>query len=525
MVRVNVKSLLRSASMAGAASFWQVAAGIFLTPLVLAAIGLEGYGVWALLHGISQSMSSVSGSMNLAYAKLTAEYGAKGRHQELAGLLGSGVLMIGVACGVGAGAIWTFRFPILETLGVPDGLIVDAALALGLVLAGLFLRLSLGCYRQILAGLQRTDLQYQARILSSVTYFAVAIVLLAQDHGLPGLAGAFLAGEVAAAMLAWYWVRRVEPTLRVRLFSATYAGMKKFFLLGGRFQALRFMDQTTTYGARMLMSALLGPAALGTYELGRKLIRIGLTGSRAIMAPMMPAFAALHAGRDEKRAQLLYREGSRLLFVASLVCFTFLCVFAERALLLWTGETHPLAVWVVRALALGYMVRPLTGMGTASMRGRGRVGLEVRTGLAGNLLRFALLYPFYAAWGFQGFVVTGPMCGAAVALSFLWLYSRAENIPMRSHLHAVVVRPVMVFLPVIASAVAIERWVHLDLPGLSQRWNTLLELSLAGSVYVVITGAALWFVLLGSDERRSIGDRARRLMGVTPPGAHPAATR
>jgi O-antigen/teichoic acid export membrane protein len=525
MARVEVKSLLRSSGVAGVASFWQIAAGIFLTPLVLAAIGLEGYGVWALLHGISQSMSGVSGSMNLAYAKLTAEYGAKGRHGELAGLLGSGVLMIGAACGLGAGAIWAFRFPVLETLGVPDEMIVDAALALGLVLAGLFLRLSLGCYRQILAGLQRTDLQYQARILSSATYFGVAIMLLGQGQGLPGLAAAFLAGEVAAAVLAWFWVRRLEPTLRVRLLSASHAGMKKFLLLGGRFQLLRFMDQTSTYGARMLMSALLGPAALGTFELGRKLIRLGLTGSRAIMAPMMPAFAALHASRDEERARFLYREGSRLLFVASLICFTFLCIFADRALRLWTGETHPLAVWVVRVLALGYMVRPLTGMGTASMRGRGRVGLEVRTGLAGNLLRFTILYPFFVLWGFQGFVASGAVSGAVVSLSFVWLYSRAEGIPLGSHLHAVVVRPVMVFLPVAAAAVAIEHWVHFAIPGFSQRWNILLELGLAGGLYVAIAGAALWFGLLDGDERQSIGDRVRRLTGGAPPSAQPAATR
>jgi O-antigen/teichoic acid export membrane protein len=463
--------------------------------------------------------------MNLAYAKLTAEYSAKGRNEELAGLLGSGVVMIGCACGFGAGLIYRFRFPILETLGVSDEMIVDAAPALGLVLLGLFLRLSLGCFRQILAGLQRTDLQYQARILSSVTYFAVAIVLLGKEQGIRGLAAAFLAGEVAAALLAWYWVRRLAPTIRVRLTSASYAGMRTFFLLGGRFQAIRFMDQTTTYGSRMLMSALLGPAALGTFELGRKLVRLGLSGSRAIMAPMMPAFAALHASRDKDRAKTLYREGSRLLFVASLVCFTFLGVFADRALLLWTGETHPLAVWVVRALALGYIVRPLSGMGTASMRGRGRVGLEARTGVAGNLLHFLILYPFFVLWGFEGFVVIGPISVVGVAFSFVWLYSRAEGIPLGEHLQAVLVRPVLVFIPVVACALGIDRWVHFDLPEISARWNVLIELGVAGVLYAAVAGGMLWFVLLSGDERESIVARARRLMGGASPRVEAAVAR
>ena len=514
MARVEVKSLLRSSTVAGFASFWQVAAGIFLTPLVLAAVGLEGYGIWALLHGISQSMNGMTGSMNLAYTKLTAEYGAKGRERELGGLLGSGVLMIGLACLLGLGAVWTWRFPVLATLGVPDETLADAANALGFVLTGLFLRLSVGCYRMILAGIQRTDLQYHCRILSSMVYFVVALVLLQLGHGLPGLGIAFLSGEVCAIGLSWVWVRKLAPGIRVRVLGASLAGMRTFLLLGGRFQVLRFMDQVSTYGVRMLMSGLMGPAALGTYELGRKLVRLGLTGSRALMAPLMAAFPGPPASRDDARVQQLYREGSRLLFVASLFCFTFLCAFADRALLLWTGEAHPMAVWVVRALALGFIIRPLTGMGTASLRGRGRVGLEARTNLFGIVLHLAILYPFFQLWGFQGYVVTGPVTSVVVSFTFLVFFSRSEGIDLRSHLHHVVVRPVLVFLPVFGAALGLDALVRLDVPGLSERWNILVELGVAGALFSVLAAMLLWLVLLSDEERRALQARARRMLGL-----------
>ena len=203
MARVNVKSLLKSSGVAGLASFWQVASGIFLTPLVLAKVGIEGYGIWALLHGITGSMNTVTGNMSLAFAKLTAEYDTQGRQGELNGLLGSGALMISGATALGIAILWGFRTPILSTLGISDADVGVAGLALGGVLLGVFVRLSLGCYRQILAGLQRTDLLFNARILASFVYFGLALLFLQQGMGIPGLAAAFLAGELFSAGFAW----------------------------------------------------------------------------------------------------------------------------------------------------------------------------------------------------------------------------------------------------------------------------------------------------------------------------------
>jgi peptidoglycan biosynthesis protein MviN/MurJ (putative lipid II flippase) len=153
------------------------------------------------------------------------------------------------------------------------------------------------------------------------------------------------------------------------------------------------------------------------------------------------------------------------------------------------------------------------------------VGLEARTGVAGNLLHFLILYPFFVLWGFEGFVVIGPISVVGVAVSFVWLYSRAEGIPLGEHLQAVLVRPVLVFIPVVACALGIDRWVHFDLPEISARWNVLIELGVAGVLYAAVAGGMLWFVLLSGDERESIVARARRLMGGASPRVEAAVAR
>ena len=89
MANITVGVLARSAGYAGIASFWQITSRIVLAPVVLAKIGLEGYGVWALLFSLTGSVNLVGANFGLAYAKFTAEYDARRDYAGLNELLGS----------------------------------------------------------------------------------------------------------------------------------------------------------------------------------------------------------------------------------------------------------------------------------------------------------------------------------------------------------------------------------------------------------------------------------------------------
>ena len=83
--------------MVGFATVLRVATGIFIAPLLISKAGIEGYGVWALLFSISGTVGATTGSISLAFTKFTAEYAGRDEYDKLAGLLGSGFLLIGDA--------------------------------------------------------------------------------------------------------------------------------------------------------------------------------------------------------------------------------------------------------------------------------------------------------------------------------------------------------------------------------------------------------------------------------------------
>jgi len=503
MATVTAGALARNSLYAGLSTFWQVGSRIFLTPLILAKIGLEGYGIWTLLFSISGPINTVGASFGLAYAKFTAEHDARRDYAGLNQLLGSAILLIGGFAAVALAVLCLARVPILRVLGVPEATLEAAGQALVLVAITVLLQLSVGCVTQVAAGLQRTDLRYKAIILSSVIYFVGAIVLLQRGWGLLGLGLSYLAGEAVAIGLCWLACRRICPPLRLSPLQSTHQGIRKVFSLGGRFQLLQFLTQTSSVSFSMLVSALLGPASLGTYQLAQRLIRLGETGANAILAPMMPAFASLHSGGERQRAEALYRHGSRAVFAAALVSFGFLAIFADGVITAWTNQDHPLAAWTLRVVAVAFLVKQLTGMSTQSLRGQGRLRLEYRYSVVTVAVLWGTVIPAYLLLGYQGMVLSAAFGLTAGSVWFLRDFQREEGVPFGSFFREVVLRPLLVLGPLMAVVAWLDRALESAYPVAGGRWAMLGELALWGASFGLATGLLTWFLVLSRPERES----------------------
>lgn len=504
MARVTLRALARSSSYAGAASLWQVVSRIFLIPLILAQIGIEGFGVWALLFSVTGSVSVVGTSFGLAYAKFTAEHDARDDHDRVSELIGSGLVLVGAVGLVGLSAVWLAREPLLALLAVPESLAPAAGRALLVVAAMAFVQMSAGCVYEILVGLQRADLRYRAKIAASVLYFVLAIALLRSGWGLVGLATAFAVGELIAMGMAWRWCRRLAPGLAISPFRATRRGMRENLSLGGRFQLLHALTQLATQGFAMLLSALAGPALLGVYEIARRLVRLAETGATAILAPMMPAFASLHSEGAAERAGSMHWHGSRVLFVAALASFGFLGTFAADGVALLTGDPYPLAAWTFQVLAVGFVVKQLSGMATASLRGRGTLGVELWSQGINVASRLAVLAPLWLWWGYRGYVASAVVGLVAGTVWFLASFARREGLALAPWLAEVALKPLLALGPVIVAVAVLAGYFDLDFAALSGRWALAAELAVWGAVFGALSIAVAWLGILSRDERAAV---------------------
>lgn len=507
MAEVNAKSLARSSLYAGLAQIWRIGSRFVLTPIIIAKLGLEGYGTWTLLFGICAYVSMFNTSFGFAYSKFSAEYDRKKDYGRLAEIIGSGIALIGGVAFLALSALWLLRMPILRVLNVPQGLLDDAGWALLIVAVCLLLRMSFGCVFQVLAGLQRMDLQHKMTILASALDFVVALFLLLGGHGLLALAGGHFCGQVVATGVAWILCRRLCPGLRISPFRASRWGLRQVVSLGGRFQLLSFLNTGIQEGLKMLISGLCGVSVLAVFELASKLLNLGRSMSGSLIAPLMPAFANLHSGGDIDRWRSLYVQSSKIVALAAVVSLVGLVVLADRLIVVWTGNEYPLATWTIRALATAHFLSLMTGVATAGLRGRGTIRLELTYAIISSTITVVSIVPAYLWLGYEGMVLTVLASQVVGSTWFLVVFAGQEGIGFARYLREILIRSAAI--GAVAAALGFFLWPSTAglVPAWPERWRAVFEVAVWGSVFASALGTALWFTVLTATERRYLIQR------------------
>jgi O-antigen/teichoic acid export membrane protein len=510
---VSARKLVRSSLALNLGQAWQIISRFVLTPVILAKLGLEGFGAWVLVCGLTNYLAVVDTSFSTAYAKLTAEFDRRRDYDLLSEAIGSGMAVIGMVGVVGVGLLYVIGPLVLPLLGVPEDLLAGASSALFLVSIAVGLRLSLGCMLQVLDGLQRLDLRVQVNVLGSMVDFAFSLALLYLDFGLVALGSGLLAGRVVAITGAWVLVSRLLPQLRVSPRRLSRRGLGTILSLGARFQLLAVMNTVIGEAIRMMMSALCGIAVLGAFSLSRRLLSLATIPASSIIAPLLAAFANLEAGGDQERWELLLRRASKFLACAALVALVFIALFADALLFAWTGQRVELGSFTVRVLAIGTFFRLLTAVGTTSLRAAGTVRLEFLYGILGSVASLVGVLLGYAIAGYTGIVVALTSAQVLGAAYFIQAFAATRNVSLRRYLVGAVLLPAAAVAPALLLLQIGSRWLPGLGPQVEARLLVLASLGIAAGVYALASAPLFWWGVLSIEDRTAV-------MGVlrAPPG-------
>ncbi len=473
--------------------------------MIIGRLGLEGYGVWTLLFSVVAYVTTFETSFGNAYSKYTAEYSARGDYVGLSRIVGSGLLLVGSVSLLALGLLAAIHRPVLAVLNVPSKMMQDASVALLLIAVSVLVRMSVGCVFQILGGLQRLDLRYKLDMLDMTVGFVLSLCLLLNGWGLVGLAVAFLGSQLFVTAMAWRSCRRLCPELRITPMLASREGMRKMISLGGRFQLILFLQLVFVQGLKMLISGLLGTVILAIYDIAYKLLNLGAAFAASVVAPLMPAFANLHAKSDRQRWSALLQKGLRMTAVVAILCYSFLFIFADQAILTWTGRSLPLAVWTLRCLSLPFLINVLTGVGTASLRGQGTVRLELRFLVLRTSMLVLLSMPGY--WwlgGYKGLVYVSMLSILVGAVFFFITFAKSQSLSVWQYLGQSLGRPVVVLLPIVILVALLQQWITIPDMGLNARWTACVTVLVWGVFYAMVFGAAVWLGVLRPAERSAI---------------------
>lgn len=398
---------LTSSRLLARSTFWNLAAQLFpvmmaivCIPLIIAAAGIERFGVLTLAWALIGYSGMFDLGLGRAITKLVAEQIGSST-TEIASIVVTGIglmLIIGLA---GSAVFFSVTPWLVESvLNIPDDLKSET-------LTGFYLIAATVPIVTINAGLRGVAEAHQnfrfiafVGLTTSVVSFIGPLVSLQLVKSASAMILMLVLARLLGAILyALAALRAIDGTGRKRV---SRKSAKRLIEFGSWVTISNVIGPLMDNLDRFVIGGLLSVSAVAYYATPFDIVsRLG-TVSGALTGVLFPAFAtALIA--DRVRALDLFQNGIKYMIIAVAPLVLVIFAFAEEGLRLWLGDNFAnQSAPVVQLLALGFLVNAVSRMPYALLQAGGYPHLTALLHLLELPIYLVLIWWLVSIWGIAG---------------------------------------------------------------------------------------------------------------------------
>lgn len=487
---------------------WYLGSRLVLTPLILAYVTIEEYGLWSYCFVVLSYLALTAFGFNNTYIRYTADYRSRNENEKLNALLSTGIITMLCISLILFPLFWFLLPWLINLLGIDPGL-RETAEKLLLGTAAIFvLNFCLSGYQYILEGEQRIVLVRKIHIAATMVEIALIILFFRMGFGVFSLLYAYAARLSLAIVLCIIFANRVFPFLRICISCYSKEALKKFIGFGNQMNILGLLSLLINSVDRIFITRILHLEAVGIYEIGRKLPNIGLMLPSSIAGTMMPAASHLEGSAQHDRLKKVYLFATRYLMILSSIPYAYLILFAPWIIEVWVGQGYHQSVMVMQILALGTFVNLFTGIGTACVRGSGKPIYEIKYMAVSVILILSLLPLLIRYYGITGAAWAYLIGQSTGSVYFLWQANRLFGVSWIRFFGQVIQPALLMFALGFPSLLLCNfLWPF----GESSRWVGLVILIMTGLFYVFLS-----FVVLNLFQKRFFSYEERQKIWAIP---------
>jgi len=473
--------------------FSYVASGVALlliSPRVIHALGVERYGLLALMLAVVGYVRQDFGLANSTTRTVAAAIGT--RDDALLPTILWTAMASAVVLGATFGLVLFAISPLLvnSVLTIQPALRGEALHVLWVSSIALGLPVLIEPLRGTLAAYQRFALLNSLRVCSSL---ATSLILLAGEtagYSLAWMVSAIAVKDCIAWAAHWLACRRIIPISRAP-WRPDPQVIKELFSFGGWLTVYQMARLAIQYAELPVSGAVLTMSAVGFYAAPAQLIGMLALIPAAIIEVTFPAYCALHAA-GSVRFQQVFRHVMQYQTVLVGLIAVLLFTFAPDILRLWLGSGFDASVWVLRVQALTFLLGALATVFIGVLHGAGLVRPTAVILMIVAPIQVAMLYVFSHRAGIAGAATAGAVSQALVIVAYAAMCARHRVIDVR----AVMAQRGLPFLGAMGLLVFVIAKFKSD----HQLPLTAL-LALAMGITAVYVGVG-WLWVLSGDERR-----------------------
>jgi O-antigen/teichoic acid export membrane protein len=353
--------------------FWNFLLTLLLTPFILSHLGVDHFGVWAILSTVlAGSVGLLDFGLGQSFVKFISAYYAHKDYDLIGKALSLGLLFY-LIFGVGIlAAGLALERPILEFFNLHG-----ASSAFELALLACAISNIAAMFLSVFRGVQRMDKANAIEMRMALINAAGTVLVLQLGMGLFGLALNAVATSALSTLVSWRAVRRLLPAVSIGLrFDRGLLG--EMFSYASKIQVSRVGTLISFQLDKLIISRYLGIGAVSFYEVGSRLAFAMRAIPLVLISALIPATSELAARNEKDKVLRAYLTASRYVAIMTIAMVTFLVIEASSLLNLWLGEGFESAVILVQILAIGYGANILGGAASQTGAGIGRPEFDMR---------------------------------------------------------------------------------------------------------------------------------------------------
>ena len=462
-----------------------------LLPLIYHSLGVERFGIWALISIFVAFFTTLDFGTGCAFQKFFSEYYTKRDFDSFNQVMNVGLLFLFLISTLGGLCIYIFRMKIVAFFNIPKEM-TSEAVNVFIFTAIIFAYSNItSIFNSAIKGIQRMEWVNGIQIISFIIYVSGVVILLKRNYSLYGLV-IMLGIRIFIVSLLSYWILHfLIPQFKFRLTKINFSNMVKFINYGLKMQISNLANLINSQTDKTIIGYKLNLLYVTTYEVGQKFASLLKMATGIILSALLPAITELDTFQKNDELRLVYQKGSKYLISTLLPFIVFLFFFVHELMYCWIGEILHDSKLVAQILITGIAVNSLTGIGVMVVRGIGEPGKETRYAIVSLFSNIILSLVFINIFGFWGVVFASPIAILIGSIYFLIVFHRQNKIQLINFIKVNYFKPLLFSISIFLLFSSLHDYT-IDKFGME--FSRLLLLLLLGVYFLALS--FLYFFLL-----------------------------
>lgn len=380
-----------------------VVARIIVVPVMIRHLGLDGYGIWAVLMSIAAYITLGGSGVKSAFQKYVAEATGTGDFDRASRLLSTGTAAVLLLSLVVLVPLAVFAHSLAIAVGVPKAFLDAASSAIRYLAVTAILANVSQTYQSVLAGAHRIDLREKLNVVLDLLNATATVALLSLGFGLLAMCVVFCAYQIAGGVLWYFYSRRILPDVHITLRLISRSVVKELVRFGASYQIVAMLE--LLYAAVLPVAVLkfFGANTAGVFAVATRVVGFATLIQGSYLQAILSGGSLLYATGSVEQTNAFIIKSFKAMAVLTLLPLAFIAVYGAKIAFVWTGKTDPLLEGAICLLSAANACRCSSSLFRVLYRVSGGAVMDNAQLLLGLGVAF-LLWPFGPKIGFFGLV-------------------------------------------------------------------------------------------------------------------------